>query len=365
MIILHLIQKQQLRGAEIFAAQLARHTPAFGHTAIIASLFGGNAKFPFAGRMLDIGGHPSFRWIDWPAWRRLARLVQQEQPDIVQANAGDTLKYAVFSKIIFRWKQPIVFRNASMISLYIRSWPARVWNRFLFSFTDKIISVSRHSAADFAQLFPSLKEKLSTVPNGVEPLPARIVNIHTICNQPRRNPVFIHVGAFTFEKNHSALIRIFSSFLQFFPQASLQLVGDGPLRNDIENMVREKGLQANIIFFGRQEAVVEMMAAADALLLPSQIEGLPGVILEAFTVKLPVVAYDVGGISEIVIDGQTGYLVNKGDENAFVHAMKSIVHDKKKNSMLTQNALELVTNNYLSTLITDRFIQEYEQLTTH
>jgi glycosyltransferase involved in cell wall biosynthesis len=107
---------------------------------------------------------------------------------------------------------------------------------------------------------------------------------------------------------------------------------------------------------------MQFMKNADVLLLPSIIEGLPGVILEAFYCKTPVVAYDVGGISEVVINGKTGYLVPKGNEKAFVENVLKAIEKTSQNQQLVQNAWQLVMNEYLNTHIADKFLEVYKSL---
>lgn len=365
MTILHLVQKPQMRGAEIFAAQLANHTRGHGHKVIMVSLFPGSSQLPFDGQTISLGGKPGHRLWNITAWWRLARIIKQEKPDIIQANAGDTLKYAVFSKLIFRWKQPIIFRNASTISLYIKTRPAKIWNGFLFRYTDKIVSVSKASASDFMRLFPKCKDRIVIVPIGIEESPVKEKKDPALHNGSGLFPVLVHVGGFTYEKNHIRLIAIFQDLLTLYPRARLHLVGDGPLRKDIEEIVRQKRLSSAIRFYGVQKNVMQLIAEADVLLLPSIIEGLPGVILEAFYCKIPVVAYDVGGVGEVLINNDTGHLVKKGDESAFVNAIRQVIENKEDENILVQNAYQLVVSGYLNKWIARRFINVYESVVRH
>lgn len=363
--VLHLIQRSQLRGAEIFASQLASHINRSGNRAVIVSLFPGNADLPFNGNIIPLNGNSKGRLHDFKAWKKLAKIIKEEKPDVIQANAGDTLKYAVFSKILYRWKQPIVFRNASTISLYIKSWSQRQWNSLLFRFVDKIISVSNASAFDFSNLFPAYKNKVITIPIGIEH-----VEISNAINgkAPERvqlngqGPRIVHVGGFTFEKNHTGLLEIFHMVLGKEPATSLYLVGDGPLKQKMQEDVRAKGLDSNVKFCGFQKDAMQYIKGADVLVLPSIIEGLPGVLLEAFYCKIPVVAYDVGGIREIVRNNKTGRLIAKGDVHAFAEAILEAIQKNDKNQRLIDNAYELVISNYLNTQIANRFMNVYKSL---
>src|SRR5687768_607876 len=147
--ILQLIQKPQLRGAEIFACQLSGHLRQRGNECVIATLFKSESLLPFEGRIIEMELSKKNRLFDWSGRKKLAAIVRDERPDIIQANAGDTLKYAVLSRLFFGWKVPIIFRNASTVSLYIKSPVVRKWNAFLYASTAYIISVSDFTKKDF------------------------------------------------------------------------------------------------------------------------------------------------------------------------------------------------------------------------
>ncbi len=364
--ILHLIQKPQLRGAEIFTSQLASHLNENGHQAILVSLYLGDADLPFEGKKINLNGVFQNRLLDVKAWLKLAKIIREEKPDVIQANAGDTLKYAVFSRLLFRWKQPIVFRNASIISSYIKTKLSKILYSFLFGHVDKIVSVSTVSALDFAALFPQYKKKITTIPVGIEH--SFMNGLEEKANQGNGHstyyggPILVHIGGFTFEKNHVGLINIFERIVRERPTASLHLIGDGILRNDIEELARKKNLDKKICFHGYKNNVSQFIRNADVLLLPSLLEGLPGVILEAFVCKTPVVAYDTGGIKEIVISKHSGYLIKKGNEEEFAFAVLASLEKNTYNEMLIENAYRLVTSKYFNTQITKEFVSVYESI---
>jgi glycosyltransferase involved in cell wall biosynthesis len=99
------------------------------------------------------------------------------------------------------------------------------------------------------------------------------------------------------------------------------------------------------------------MSCCQVLVLPSLIEGLPGVILEAFLNKLPVVAYNVGGIKEVVIDKKTGWLVETNNETAFLEALKESLSIPKQTT--SENAFKLVSQDYSNQSIAKRFLEFY------
>lgn len=350
--ILHLIHKSQHRGAETFACQLAKHQRHFGHQVRIIAIYYGKSQLNWEDSIDTIGGKQQYI-LDIKAWKRLAEEVKRFQPDVIQANSGDTLKYAVFSKKIFNWQQPIIFRNASAVGRYIKSPLQKGFNKFLYKNVDRIISVSLASEKDILHHFPFLKGKTEVIPVGLEP----ISKIEEFCFKPEGHEHIVHVGGFTFEKNHFELLKIFQSVLKVKPNVHLHLVGDGPLKVDIEEQVKKIKLTQNITFYGFVNNPMTYIKAADVLVLPSIIEGLPGVILEAMICKTPVVAFDVGGISEILTD-TTGSLITQGNNDAFTSAILNtlIFNNEEK----IGKAYHLATSNFMNSKLALKFVNSYE-----
>jgi glycosyltransferase involved in cell wall biosynthesis len=352
--IFQIIQKPQLRGAEIFACQLSKKLSQKGHECVVVTLFKGDAVLPFTERIVHLGLSKKNRFIDWTGWKKLADLIKSEKPDIIQANAGDTLKYAVISKLLFRWKIPIIFRNASTVSLYIKNPWVKWWNSLLYSVTDYVISVSEYTREDLVSVFPFVSGRISVIPIGIE-MERTIVK-----KKPEGDvQVLLHIGGFTFEKNHMGLVRIIEQVIMHNPKAFLWLIGDGPLRVDVEQFVKARSLTNNVKFFGYQSDPLQFFQYASVLLLPSIIEGLPAVILEAFYSRVAVVAYNVGGISELVKTGETGFLIEKEAEDKFAQAILEVLRDGNEIAEYTEKAYRIVSQNYALDTIVTQFIDVY------
>src|SRR5690606_29149797 len=113
------------------------------------------------------------------------------------------------SKLIFKWKTPIIYRNASISSYYINSSVSRFINKVLLSQVDYIISVSNESKRDLNKLFPFTKYKSSVIPIGIE-----IGQKYDPVNFSKIYKNIIHIGSFTKEKNHEEVIDIFFNCLK-------------------------------------------------------------------------------------------------------------------------------------------------------
>jgi len=353
--IFQVIQKAQLRGAEIFACQLSEHLKNRGHEVKVICLFEGNASLPFSGEYIYLNRPMNGRLVDFQGWKAFAQLVKEEQPDIIQANAGETLKFCVMSRFFFSWSCPIVFRNASTMSKYFGKGLKRMFYKFLLQQVDGIASVAEFPKMDLMQYFSLSEDKIKVIPVGIEQVDVNPIPI-------LGNPKLIHVGGFSFEKNHQGLIQIFEKILARFPEAHLTLLGDGKLREKTGQLVKEKGLENHISFLGNVKNPMDFMASAEVMLFPSILEGLPGVILEAQYIGLPVIAYNVGGIGEIIEHEKTGLLVEKGEEEKMLECSETLQANPQLKRAIIQRAKKQVKTHFKNEYLASVFEKLYQEI---
>lgn len=358
--IINLIQKPQLRGAEIFACQLSNHLFQRGNDVIIVSIFKGDAVLPFKGKQLHLERSIEKRFFDVSGWKEFNNIVHEFKPDIIQANAADTLKFAVSSKIIFKWKASIIFRNANKMGDFINSHLKLNLNKFYLSKVDYVISVSNECEKDLIKTFNYPKQKIRTIEIGVEENPIGKIpdDLIEIFN---KGPVITHIGGFVPEKNHEELLEIFIHTKKHKPNLQLVLLGKGKLQPKIKEKVKKVGFQESIHFLGYRNDVLDILNYSTVFVLPSLIEGLPGVILEAMYAKTPVIAYNVGGIGEIVTS-KTGWLIEKNDQTGFENALLNVLNhpDSAKSKVL--EAKKMITENFQNDIISERFFQCYNSI---
>jgi glycosyltransferase EpsF len=155
----------------------------------------------------------------------------------------------------------------------------------------------------------------SILPNGIDATcftgPDRRAELRAALGLSASSTVIGHVGRFEPMKNHGLLLQVFERFLQVEPSAHLLLVGEGPLRTDMEDQVREKKLSSSVTFLGLRNDVPELLKAMDLFLFPSEYEGLGLAVIEAQAAGVPVVCSDripaeadlgLGGIRRVPLD---------------------------------------------------------------
>lgn len=166
---------------------------------------------------------------------------------------------------------------------------------------------------------------------------------------------FVYVGRFSKEKNQKLLISAFLELEKRHSNVQLFLAGAGPLFKEIQNFAKEKGCK-NINFLGNVSDVPGLLAESDVLVLSSDTEACPMVILEAMASGLPIIATNVGGVPELVADN--GFVVEKGNVKAFTEAMVKMVEDIESAKIMGKKSLEYA-KQYDKDVVTRQYEQEY------
>lgn len=151
--------------------------------------------------------------------------------------------------------------------------------------------------------------------------------------------VLIHTSNFRKVKRIGDVIETFFRVREKMP-SRLLMVGDGPERNRAEEMCRELGLCDDIYFLGNQNAVEEIYAIGDLFLLPSENESFGLSALEAMACGVPVVSSNAGGLSEVVIDGQTGFTADVGDVDAMGRHAVYVLEDEERWQEFSERAFD-------------------------
>lgn len=343
--VLQLIQRPQLRGAEIFACQLSLELQQLGMQVDLIYLFGDKpSDWPFPSlNIRGLGADKRKRFWDFASYKRLNAIIEVGKYDLVQANAADTLKYAVLSKKFFGYGCPLVYRNANKMSDFFRSSFHRKYTQWLLTGCDYFISVSENCRRDLITIVEKAKEKSATISIGTK----LFDEIEPFQEASKGEPLIVSIGTLVPEKNHIFLIDIFHAFYIRHNKGRLWIVGDGPLRMRLEEKVKSLGLADRVLFWGYRSDVIPILKSTDVMLMPSKIEGLPGVILEAMSCRIPVVASDVGGIREILHHGITGFCLKNWDIENYLFCLEAVLFDENTRSEIVCNASKIVTEKYL------------------
>jgi glycosyltransferase involved in cell wall biosynthesis len=145
-----------------------------------------------------------------------------------------------------------------------------------------------------------------------------------------KGPLLVCAARLTEQKGHKWLLRAFRSVVDQLPETSLLLLGDGPLRKHLEDTVIKLGISKNVRFAGWRTDVMDILPSTDLFVLASEWEGFGLVLLEAMSLSLSIVATEVGGIPEVVLDGETGWLVKSKDSDALAGSILAALRSPHK-----------------------------------
>ncbi len=174
-------------------------------------------------------------------------------------------------------------------------------------------------------------------------------------------PVLIHVSNFRPVKRIGDVVSVFEAVQRRRP-CRLVMIGDGPERSPAERRVRELGLEDRVAFLGKQESFVEILAATDVFLLPSEQESFGLAALEALSCGIPVVASNIGGIPEQVEHGTTGYMAPVGDVEGMAGHVLELVRDPERWRLFSRRARENVLEHFQLGPAIDRYEALYRRL---
>jgi glycosyltransferase involved in cell wall biosynthesis len=159
---------------------------------------------------------------------------------------------------------------------------------------------------------------------------------------------FICVGRLSREKGQAGLLEAFASMCRDHRNVELRFVGDGPERDQLRARADELGIADRVSFAGRlgEQDTLEQIAGADILVLPSFMEGLPIVLMEAMAIGTPVIASRVAGIPELVEDGKSGLLFTPSDWRALSECMRRLVSDEPLRETLARAGRTAVASEF-------------------
>lgn len=363
--VLQLVQKPQRRGAEIFAAQLSAALRRGGDTVATCYLY----PYPDADALALLPGdqvlggverHPleKIPGVHPGLLRRAMQAIRAFQPDVVQLNGARSVKYGALAKRLMRGPEWVaIYRNIDHPGYWQRRRSQlAVYRRWVMPQIDGVVGVSA-ATLEAVQALYRLRGPAVVIRNGIDPQSLDVIE-PVPENGAAGAPALLFVGNLTVQKRPDRFLRAAARVQAALPALRVWLVGDGPLRAELEAQAQRLGLNAR--FWGYQRAVGPWIAASDLLAVTSDSDGIPAVVLEAGYLARPTVATRVGGMAECVIDGETGLLVEAQDEADLAAAIGGLLADPQRRTAMGAAAARLVRQRFLIDSVAAEYRRFYE-----
>jgi glycosyltransferase involved in cell wall biosynthesis len=220
-------------------------------------------------------------------------------------------------------------------------------------FCDRVLAVSEETRRRYIAESGIPARKLTTLYNGIdlsagrrrESGPARD-SVRNEFNLPRAASLLTTVAVLRPPKGIEFMLRAMPAILESRPDAYYLVVGDGTHREALENETRRLGLRERVVFAGLRKDVPRLLAASDIFVLPTLTEALPTVLAEAMAARLPVVASAVGGVPEMIADGENGILVPPAQPEALSRACAALLSDAETRRGMGERGWQIVQQKF-------------------
>jgi glycosyltransferase involved in cell wall biosynthesis len=363
-----LLHSLTVGGAELLAGSIARELKQeFDFVFVCLDALGevgaGLKRDGFAVHVLDRKGG-----LDLACGRNLRSILRQDDICLVHAHQYTPFFYATLARGLGS-NPPLLFTEHGRHFPDCPSWKRRLYNRFCMRRGDRAVAVGRavqNALVDNEGIPP---RRIDVVYNGVD------IHRFFAATPPTRRAaraemglsetdfVVIQVARLDYLKDHATALHALEQLLAKEPRARLVLVGDGPERDSIEQQIERSRLTEHVRLLGVRYDIEQLLAGADAFLLSSISEGIPVTLIEAMAARLPVVATDVGGVSEVVEDGRTGLLAPARSSEQLAAALVRLAESRQLRQELGARGLERALQLFSARQMHDAYAGIYRDMT--
>ncbi len=306
-------------------------------------------------RAIDVPVHPFAiaQFASPSTLHALVRLLRERQIDIVHTHGGIAGLWGRLAAMVAQ--TPVRIHTLHGIHyLHYRSRIKRIafirLDRMLAGRTQKIICVSEadRQAGIAAGCFPA--DRAVLIRNGI-PAPFLPVDFSLLRKReelglPAAGVVIGTVGRLHVQKGQRRFLEAIHIVRQEMPNLVALLVGDGPMRSELQARTRELDLQNHVRFLGSRHDVPELIALMDVFVLSSEWEGMPLSLLEAMALERPVAAFAIPGVTEAIRDNESGALATPQDARSLARAIRSLLQDREQATRLAKKGRQIFFDHF-------------------
>ncbi len=340
--ILHVVGRSHHRGAEVVAIELARELDRRGHVDTLIAVGPAHrgdqvVELPV---LTNAQRHRPLTFLR--AARVLRRELRSDPPEVVLAHGGSPLQVAVLA--LGRAGTPVVYQLIMGMPSASRGRVWHGWWRWLLRRTAGAVALTQVLADEIVDL--GLRSPVWVVPNARQVERFRELD-HDACAAALREIAGIgpdtalvgFVGHLVEQKRPDRAVEVLAGLRAEGRDVHLFLAGDGPLAPEVRALVDRLDLADRVTLLGHREDPEAVLGGLDVFLLTSGDEGMPGVVIEAQMAGCPVVSFPVGGVAEVVADGETGIVLEAHDVDAMAEAVAQILDDPNRRRAMAEASL--------------------------
>ncbi len=302
---------------------------------------------------------------DWGVIKTLRQIIKAENVDLIHAHQYTAFFYGGLAAISSLFKN-LIFTEHGRHYPDQRNTKRVIVNKFMLPFTARIIAVSPAVKQSLITYEGMPGHRIEVIFNGIDCHKYNIfIDTANKKKELELSPTSLLCGMIArlgTEKDHATLIRAMSKITLKYPQARLLLIGDGPKKSELENLVRQSGLADKVIFTGSRRDIPELLAILDVAVLSTFYEGTSITLLEAMAAEKPVVASRVGGNPLVVEDGDNGFLVPPNNPEALADRLLQLFADESLRKKMGQAGRRHVQQQFSLNQMMANYEKLYQQI---
>jgi len=284
---------------------------------------------------------------------KLALQLKKEKVDILHMHGFYSSLIGISAALLSRINVRIIhihtsYYNLDTIHTFLNKW--------INIFASKIVYVSESSFYSFIEAGYQ-KNNSMVIYNGVD-----FQRKNTPVSSATDRRIIIIVASLFAHKGHKFLLSAISTLVGQYPDLQLWIVGQGPLENDLKEQTQALKIGDHITFWGERTDVFDLLKQSQIFILPSLREGMPISLLEAMSMGKAIVASDVGGVSELIEDGVSGFLIPAKNSDAMAEKISLLLGSEKIQKEMGQEARRRFEEKFTSKRMVDKFENLYRKL---
>lgn len=369
-VVMHVLHTLQRAGAEVLVRDLSADLNNEFRSVVVA--LDGAGPLESELHQMEIPVHILDRreGIDWRCAWNLARLIRRHRIDILHAHQYTPLTYCAMARLLGAGGFRLVFTEHGRHYPDERRFKRVAVNRLaLIPLCDRITAVGHAVAAALTKFEDIPADRIDVIHNGIDP--ARLADpdpqqtgeqIRHSLGLAARETVILQVGSLRPVKDHLTALHALAQLRCMNRRAKLLLAGDGPLRDELIHLCHRLDISDLVLFLGSRPDVAALWQAADIGLLTSRSEGVSVALLEGMAAGKPIVATDVGGNPEIVLDQVTGLLAPPGRPTAVAQSLARFIDDPSLRLAMGQCGAQRVAEHFNQARMHNAYRQMYRRL---
>lgn len=283
----------------------------------------------------------------------LRKFIRQERPDVIHFHGIRTGGIGVLATLFLKFKK-VYTEHLYTLEYHLKN-PFRellqIASLFIIArLVDRVICPSSAVKEFMIGKIKLAERKVRVVLNGLADYKIELKNTDS--------KTIGFIGSINAQKGLPYLVMAFGEVLKKIPEAKLEIIGEGPLKEEAEKMAARH--QDKIKFIGQVELISPYMTKWRAVVIPSVSESFGQVAVEAAVAGLPVIASSVGGLPEVVKDGKTGILVKSGDVSELEKTIVNVLRDEEGAKKMGEQARQYFLNNFTAKIMAEKISQIYE-----